>query len=191
MVNNFDTTSLAEISQGRLFMYSSMFKYIDNVVAEKEQDNSLIEAIRLFDDELYSVLSKLDNSLCLTLCLTEIDIDIKPSETPILINNLQEYFYYENYDYYYKDKPDHLLNYLHYMIYKIYNSIEYLKENDIESFENNLKYQIRFLNVHLLDFLSKLSHDEIVNSFLNKLKSLVKKDCSVITGDYIKLFGAN
>ncbi|MGC8924441.1 MAG: hypothetical protein ACP5LO_00260 [Calditerrivibrio sp.] len=191
MVNEFNTTSLAEISQGRLFMYSSMFKYIDNVVAEKDQDNSLIEAITLFDSELYSVLSKLDKSLCRSLCLTEIDIDIKPSETPILINNLQEYFYYENYDYYYKDKPDHLLNYLHYMIYKIYNSFEYLKENDIEAFGNNLKYQIRFLNVHLLDFLSKRSHDEIINLFLNKLKSLIKKDCNVITDDYIKLYEAN
>jgi hypothetical protein len=77
------------------------------------------------------------------------------------------------------------------MIYKIYNSFEYLKENDIEAFGNNLKYQIRFLNVHLLDFLSKRSHDEIINLFLNKLKSLIKKDCNVITDDYIKLYEAN
>lgn len=187
MVENNFNTSLAEISQGRLFMYSTIFLYINNILQSSEISQDIKGSLKILDEELYSLLEELDNSLISKFALTLIDKDIKPSETPVLISNIKEFFYYENHDFFYKDRPDHVVNYLYYMIYKIKNLMEHIDANDDNRIANNIKYQLRFLSVHFLPFLSKRSELPVVNKILGKLYSLFYLDYNILTDYYLGL----
>lgn len=179
--------SLDEISQGRLFMYSGIFMFLSNIMSDKEHTPDLKNSLIAFDEYLYNLLIKIDKEKISNLCLTEFDIDIKPSETPVIISNIKEYFYYENHDFYLKDKPDHILNYLYYMVSKISNLLDHISHNRKDYIESNIKYQLRFLNVHFLPFLSKKSSSEEINMLLDYIYTLLKKDYDLIKDYYISV----
>lgn len=179
--------SLDEISQGRLFMYSSIFMFLSNILFDKEHIPDLKNALITFDENLYSLLIKIDKEKTSKLCLTEFDIDIKPSEIPVIVSNIKEYFYYKNHDFYLKDKPDHILNYLYYMVSKISNLLDHISHNRKDYIESNIKYQLRFLNVHFLPFLSKKSSSEEINMLLDYIYALLKKDYDLIKDYYISV----
>lgn len=179
--------SLDEISQGRLFMYSSIFMFLSNILFDKEHTPDLKNSLITFDENLYSLLIKIDKEKTSKLCLTEFDIDIKPSAIPVIVSNIKEYFYYENHDFYLKDKPDHILNYLYYMVSKISNLLDHISHNRKDYIESNIKYQLRFLNVHFLPFLSKKSSSEEINMLLDYIYALLKKDYDLIKDYYISV----
>lgn len=179
--------SLDEISQGRLFMYSGIFMFLSNILFDKEHIPELKNALIAFDENLYNLLIKIDKEKTSKLCLTEFDIDIKPSEIPVIVSNIKEYFYYENHDFYLKDKPDHILNYLYYMVSKISNLLDHISHNRKDYIKSNIKYQLRFLNVHFFPFLSKKSSSEEINMLLDYIYSLLKKDYDLIKDYYISV----
>jgi len=188
MVNTELLSSLAEICQGRLFMYYSVFLFLSKKLKNSDIPDELENSLKTFDDQLYNCLSTLSADHVNILSLTEFDKDLIPSQTPIIISNINEYFYFENHTPYYPEKPDHIVNYLYYMVSKIYNVIDFLKNNDNTKITNNLKYQLRFLNVHFLPFLSKESNSEQINNFLKKLKELIAEDYLLIKDQYLTLF---
>lgn len=179
--------SLAEISQGRLFMYSTIFLYINNILQSSIVSQDIKDSLKIFDDELFLLLEELDSNLASTFALTLIDKDLKPSETPVLISNIKEFFYYENHHFFYKDKPDHIVNYLYYMVYKITNLMEHVASLDKNRVANNMKYQLRFLSVHFLPFLSKRSESTSINKILKKLYSLIYMDYNILKSYYLSL----